>query len=193
MNSQFATHALRCRRQGGFNLIEAAIVLGVVGLIIGSIWVAAAAVGEKNRQKQAFAGFSQMIEWQHNTIRKFANNYPNGHSDWTLAAQFIISNPTDGFSVQAGNAAGPWRNSFVTMQLWRPFTVTQLFIWFENMSVEGCIYLLRNIGLIQPSRYGVQFIGPMTAAAIEDGLSSSEIASISSDCADGRTQAVVSY
>lgn len=36
-------------RYGGFSLIEAAIVLGVVGLIIGGIWVAASAVNEKLR------------------------------------------------------------------------------------------------------------------------------------------------
>ena len=34
----------------GFNLIEAAIVLGVVGLVIGGIWVAAAAVSESRKQ-----------------------------------------------------------------------------------------------------------------------------------------------
>jgi len=34
-------------RQSGFNLIEAAIVLGVVGLVIGGIWIAAASVSMK--------------------------------------------------------------------------------------------------------------------------------------------------
>lgn len=33
----------------GFSLIEAAIVLGIVGLVIGGIWVAAAAVAQNNR------------------------------------------------------------------------------------------------------------------------------------------------
>lgn len=35
---------------GGFSLIETAIVLGVVGLVIGGIWVAAAAVSENRKQ-----------------------------------------------------------------------------------------------------------------------------------------------
>ena len=34
------------RKKRGFNLIESAIVLGVVGLVIGGIWVAASAVNE---------------------------------------------------------------------------------------------------------------------------------------------------
>lgn len=37
----------------GFSLIEAAIVLGVVGLVIGGIWVAAAAVSENHKQTRA--------------------------------------------------------------------------------------------------------------------------------------------
>ena len=37
----------RARSRLGFNLVEAAIVLGVVGLVIGGIWTAAAAVNEK--------------------------------------------------------------------------------------------------------------------------------------------------
>lgn len=45
MQRQCATVS-RARR--GFNLIEAAIVLGVIGLVIGGIWVAAATVRERN-------------------------------------------------------------------------------------------------------------------------------------------------
>lgn len=38
--------SIRRRRaaQKGFNLIEAAIVLGIVGLVVGGIWVAATSV-----------------------------------------------------------------------------------------------------------------------------------------------------
>lgn len=40
----------RQKQKAGFSLIEAAVVLGVVGLVIGGIWVAAAAVAENQRQ-----------------------------------------------------------------------------------------------------------------------------------------------
>ena len=43
----------RCK---GFSLIEAAIVLGVVGLVIGGIWVAAADVSENMKLNKAVAG-----------------------------------------------------------------------------------------------------------------------------------------
>jgi type II secretory pathway pseudopilin PulG len=43
-------------QQAGFNLIEAAIVLGIVGLVVGGIWAAAAAAYENMRQQQASKG-----------------------------------------------------------------------------------------------------------------------------------------
>lgn len=39
-------------RPRGFNLIEAAIVLGVIGLVIGGIWVAASEVNKRNTANQ---------------------------------------------------------------------------------------------------------------------------------------------
>ena len=51
-------HPISARRsQKGFNLIEAAIVLGVVGLVIGGIWVAASAVSRQHRAQQTLDGF----------------------------------------------------------------------------------------------------------------------------------------
>lgn len=59
----------RCRASG-FNLIEAAIVLGVVGLVIGGIWVAAAAVMESNRQSQTLKDILTITE---NLRRRFSS------------------------------------------------------------------------------------------------------------------------
>ncbi len=49
------------RRRRGFNLIEAAIVLGVVGLVIGGIWVAAAEVSERMRIQRTIEQLSFMV------------------------------------------------------------------------------------------------------------------------------------
>lgn len=46
----------KTRARRGFNLIEAAIVLGVVGLVIGGIWVAAAAVSENMKVNDTLNG-----------------------------------------------------------------------------------------------------------------------------------------
>lgn len=44
------------RKKKGFNLIEAAIVLGVVGLVIGGIWVAASVVNENLKINKTVEG-----------------------------------------------------------------------------------------------------------------------------------------
>ncbi len=50
----------KCR---GFNLVEAAIVLGVIGLIIGGIWIAASQVSENMTASELSKGFlSAMTE-----------------------------------------------------------------------------------------------------------------------------------
>lgn len=48
-------------RRKGFSLIEAAIVLGVVGLIIGSIWIAAASVRENMLANQITSGYLHIV------------------------------------------------------------------------------------------------------------------------------------
>lgn len=55
-------------RRSGFNLVEAAIVLGVVGLIIGGIWVAANAVNEQRRVSQTV---SNILQIEQNVRRLF--------------------------------------------------------------------------------------------------------------------------
>lgn len=53
-------------RRKGFNLVEAAIVLGVVGLVIGGIWIAAAKV----RESQETANFKTFFVWFKNEAKK---------------------------------------------------------------------------------------------------------------------------
>lgn len=45
----------------GFNLIEAAIVLAVIGLVIGGIWVAASTVMAKNQNQQIVTGLTYAL------------------------------------------------------------------------------------------------------------------------------------
>ena len=49
------------KKNSGFSLIEAAIVLGVVGLVIGGIWVAAAEVMFKNNTAETAKGIAQAV------------------------------------------------------------------------------------------------------------------------------------
>lgn len=54
--------ALRTGPRRGFNLVEAAIVLGVVGIVIGGIWVTASTVMENIKVNQALNGMQTIVE-----------------------------------------------------------------------------------------------------------------------------------
>lgn len=56
------------RSSKGFNLIEAAIVLGVVGLVIGGIWVAAAGVRENMKVTETVNGIFSTVKNIQNAI-----------------------------------------------------------------------------------------------------------------------------
>lgn len=51
---------LNSTRKRAFSLIEAAIVLGVIGLVVGGIWVAAQSVAQANRRTEITAMFLEM-------------------------------------------------------------------------------------------------------------------------------------
>ena len=50
------------KRKKGFTLTEIAIVLGIIGLILGAIWVAAASVYQNQRVNQAQTGILQLLQ-----------------------------------------------------------------------------------------------------------------------------------
>jgi hypothetical protein len=52
----------RRKKHRGFNLIEAAIVLGVVGIVIGGIWVAAATVMEEWKVNRTVADIQLIVK-----------------------------------------------------------------------------------------------------------------------------------
>ncbi len=60
------------KKRRGFNLIEAAIVLGVVGLVVAGIWVAAAALSEKLEVKNV----KDFVLYSQGLALKYSQNYP---------------------------------------------------------------------------------------------------------------------
>ena len=55
-NQRSSSAAIAHKTRRGFNLIEAAIVLGVVGLVIGGIWVGAAALKQRHFEQKFMEG-----------------------------------------------------------------------------------------------------------------------------------------
>jgi type II secretory pathway pseudopilin PulG len=66
-----------CRRirGSGFSLIEAAVVLSVVGLVIGGIWAAAATVQENRRQSRMLESAIYIINGIAERYRNFSVSY----------------------------------------------------------------------------------------------------------------------
>jgi type II secretory pathway pseudopilin PulG len=90
-------------KQRGFNLIEAAIVLGVVGLVIGGIWIAAAAVNKNYKINQTQQGVLEIIQ----RIRQLGH----GNAAFTNAesANYLGIMVTNNIGTPAGwqSASGP--------------------------------------------------------------------------------------
>lgn len=66
----------------GFNLIEAAIVLGVTGLVIGGVWMAAAAVTEHRRVSSSIAEVLHIVEG----VRNISKSTLVGNEDEEVSA-----------------------------------------------------------------------------------------------------------
>jgi len=60
------------KKRRGFNLIESAIVLGVVGLVVAGIWAAAVTISEKREINNA----KDFILYQQGLALKYSRNYP---------------------------------------------------------------------------------------------------------------------
>lgn len=65
-----------CRsvKSSGFSLIEAAVVLGVIGLVIGGIWAAAATVQENRRQSRMLEAAIYIINGIEGRYRNFSDS-----------------------------------------------------------------------------------------------------------------------
>lgn len=74
----------------GFNLVEAAIVLGVVGLVIGGIWVVAADVRQKQRLSVVATSIGNVVE----QTRILFKNMPVGSTYSAVAVDVIKMMPT---------------------------------------------------------------------------------------------------
>ena len=72
-----------------FSLIEAAIVLGVVGLVIGGIWVGAAAISERHQITRQSTAILQIVAGARQLFP--AENYPSVDHTFTWTTPAMVS------------------------------------------------------------------------------------------------------
>ena len=131
-------------RNRGFTLTEMAIVLGVIGLILGAIWVAAASVYANLYVSEASTETIMIVQNFKALYGINRNGQASNGMDITalaINAGLIPSN-----MIQTGNtsyALGPWSNSQVNVysgSTWNAITVA-----FWNISQSTCNRLADSI------------------------------------------------
>lgn len=131
MNPGFLPLPAKCHRSG-FNLIEIAIVLAVIGLVIGGIYVAASAVTEKNRQQAQMKIMLQIV----------ANVRAVYQSQNTFTA--LTNDQIRQIGIMPGDVAydgtrfmGPYGEIALLPGITQTFVITM-----TNISRAGCIAIL---------------------------------------------------
>ena len=104
--------AVTAHKKKGLNLIESAIVLGVVGLIIGGIWVAANAVSESQKNNILATGIVKIIDGTTALFEKqdFSVNT-------SVTSTLISANVIPGDLIINGAATTPWGSPFLVQMM----------------------------------------------------------------------------
>lgn len=132
----------------GFTLTEIAIVLGIIGIILGAIWAAAAMVYENNRTKQAREQTLTII----NNWRSIYGSRKVDITNGTDMTQLTVNNSfepsemlpvagTTGACTAGGTAAscfitGPWNNSLVYVTSYQAYNAVA--VQYANLSQTAC-------------------------------------------------------
>lgn len=122
------------QRRRGFNLIEAAIVLGVVGLVIGGIWVAAAAVNANLRKSDASKGLIQIVQ---NTRSLYYGQSPTATAD--ITSQLVSAKALPGDFINGTAGRNPFNGS-VTVSI-AGASFDQIDVLFAGVPLDACIDL----------------------------------------------------
>lgn len=124
---------MQLRNQKGFTLIEIAIVLTIVGLVIGGIWLAASTVLNNNRKSEATRQIIQIVQ---NVKNLFANQ--------------TGTNPAANFDQDVARDAGVFPAGMVVGNFVRQPFATNLGANSVTMTNNGANQITLNYGVGAP-------------------------------------------
>lgn len=159
------------KRQRGFNLIEIAIVLAVIGLIIGGIYTAASAVTENNRRRNTQAQILTVVQNVRTAFATQATFVAPTNANINTMRLF----PGD-LVFDAGT--GNFQNSYGgTVTIAAVAAGTQFSLAFTNVSQGGCIEILSkafgsSVNTLQVGLVAAN--GGAAVAAVNDGITINE-------------------
>lgn len=119
----------------GFNLIEAAIVLAVVGLVIGGIWVASSAVSEKLLISRMV---SAVVKIQTSVNSKIERSAMYPAADTYLPVYIMGILPQDWVRVNDSSAIAPTGQTFAVQVLANSANVL-VYMWDGELTQAQCI------------------------------------------------------
>ena len=150
---------LRQTRRRGFTLTEIAIVLGIVGLILGAIWVAAAAVYNNLRISHANTEILQIAQGVR-SLYAGSSNDTGLTTDNLVCAKVVPSDMVNG-ACGAGTLLDPWPQGATTVLV--PVAGDSFTIEMTQVPPASCINLLMAVA--GPSRDpGLFYAGSAVAA-----------------------------
>jgi len=153
----------RVHAEAGFNLIETAIVLGIVGLVVGGIWAAAAGAYESMRQQKA----SEEVLALAQAVRSVYAQ-PGAPSIFT-APETLTDFKTLGIPSDMINSAGdgltdPWGHA---VTLAPGATAGTFTLQYTTMPVTSCINFVTKLANVGTGT-GLQTIGGAAGATTVD-------------------------
>jgi len=133
----------------GFNLIEAAIVLGIVGLVVGGIWVAATSVYANLRAKQAtdsLLAITQGVRALYATSSDFGAVVNAGDLTGVLANANVLPGNVGINGSTSATTTNPWSGN-VAVVTPNAANATTFGVRFTNLPPAACTdFVMRNAG-----------------------------------------------
>ncbi len=153
---------VRCDKNNrGFNLVEAAIVLGVIGLVIGGIWVAAASVTENRKLARTV---EQILYISNSISRLFPANVPFTIGNTTFGQIQFMDTDCGGGCMPKSGWTGIIPEDMVTN------ATTPIDLWGRNVEVQPQAGGRTYIGFYINRRNHCIQLAPRIAAAASGTL-----------------------
>jgi prepilin-type N-terminal cleavage/methylation domain-containing protein len=156
----------KLKRKRGFTLTEIAIVLGIIGIILGAIWGAASAVYSNNKTQTAERGITA-------TAQAVRSMFATSNSTGATAAPFVITVPgmlPVAWTSPAGAYGNPWSPASLGTFSYVVGTSGNLNLFgieLDDISGPGCAALLNYFNFNASTLNGGQVTGLVGIPAIK--------------------------
>src|ERR1700722_10231195 len=160
MHNQKVSHAACLKRKRGFTLTEIAIVLGIIGLILGAIWGAASAVYANKKVADSEQGVTATAS----AVRAL---YASANGSTGLTAAATITTPGMFPVSWNGTTSGynsPFNPSVATGTAYVIGNGTTFGIELDGITAAGCASLLSYFGSSASSVNGGQITGLISSS-----------------------------